>query len=37
MKNEDELFEALQPARAGVPVLSQVAVALAQKVQAIDA
>lgn len=35
LQNEDELFDALQAARAGVPVLSQVAVALAQKIQAI--
>jgi hypothetical protein len=37
LQNEDELFDALQAARAGVPVLSQVAKALAQKVEAIRA
>ncbi len=37
LQNEDELFGALQAAKAGVPLLSQVARTLAAKVQALSA
>jgi len=37
LQNEDELFSALQAAKQGVPLLSQVAHTLATKVQALAA